>query len=82
VCWTGNWVWTGERMDFDALQQRNVNTATTVRRRLAPAVAAAEVTAAATVAGASGPDDLGGVVRTDEGETPTAVEDAGAPAAR
>ncbi len=30
-------VWTGNRLDFDALQQRNVNTATTVRRRLAPA---------------------------------------------
>jgi ATP-dependent DNA ligase len=30
-------VWTGERMDFDALQQRMVNTAATVRRRLAPA---------------------------------------------
>jgi ATP-dependent DNA ligase len=29
-------VWTGERMDFDALQQRMVNTAATVRRRLAP----------------------------------------------
>ena len=29
-------VWTGDRMDFDALQQRMVNTATTVRRRLAP----------------------------------------------
>ncbi|MEV4267752.1 hypothetical protein [Kribbella sp. NPDC049584] len=30
-------VWTGDRMDFDALQQRMVNTAATVRRRLAPA---------------------------------------------
>jgi len=30
-------VWTGERLDFDALQQRMVNTAATVRRRLAPA---------------------------------------------
>jgi ATP-dependent DNA ligase len=30
-------VWTGERLDFDALQQRMVNTVTTVRRRLAPA---------------------------------------------
>ena len=30
-------VWTGDRMDFDALQQRMVNTATTVRRRVAPA---------------------------------------------
>lgn len=30
-------VWTGERLDFDALQQRMANTATTVRRRLAPA---------------------------------------------
>jgi hypothetical protein len=30
-------VWTGERMDFDALQQRMVNSAATVRRRLAPA---------------------------------------------
>ncbi|MEU4393099.1 ATP-dependent DNA ligase [Kribbella sp. NPDC023855] len=29
-------VWTGERMDFDALQARMVNTAATVRRRLAP----------------------------------------------
>jgi ATP-dependent DNA ligase len=29
-------VWTGERLDFDALQQRMVNTAATVRRRLAP----------------------------------------------
>jgi ATP-dependent DNA ligase len=29
-------VWTGERMDFDALQQRMVNTAATVRRLLAP----------------------------------------------
>jgi ATP-dependent DNA ligase len=28
-------VWTGDRLDFDALQQRNVNTAATVRRRLA-----------------------------------------------
>jgi ATP-dependent DNA ligase len=28
-------VWTGERLDFDALQQRMVNTAATVRRRLA-----------------------------------------------
>ncbi len=28
-------VWTGERMDFDALQARMVNTAATVRRRLA-----------------------------------------------
>ncbi|WP_241994947.1 hypothetical protein [Kribbella sp. VKM Ac-2568] len=27
---------TGDRLDFDALQQRMVNTATTVRRRLAP----------------------------------------------
>ena len=30
-------VWTGDRLDFDALQQRMVNTAPTVRRRLAPA---------------------------------------------
>jgi ATP-dependent DNA ligase len=30
-------VWTGERLDFDALQQRMANTAATVRRRLAPA---------------------------------------------
>jgi ATP-dependent DNA ligase len=30
-------VWTGERMDFDALQARMVNTAATVRRRLVPA---------------------------------------------
>jgi ATP-dependent DNA ligase len=30
-------VWTGDRMDFDALQQRNVNTAATVRTKLAPA---------------------------------------------
>jgi ATP-dependent DNA ligase len=30
-------VWTGERLDFDALQQRNVNTTTTVRTKLAPA---------------------------------------------
>ena len=30
-------VWTGDRMDFDALQQRMVNTAATVRRRLASA---------------------------------------------
>lgn len=30
-------VWTGERLDSDALQQRMVNTAATVRRRLAPA---------------------------------------------
>lgn len=30
-------VWTGDRMDFDALQQRNVNTAATVRVKLAPA---------------------------------------------
>jgi ATP-dependent DNA ligase len=29
-------VWTGDRLDFDALQQRMVNTAVTVRRRLAP----------------------------------------------
>ncbi|MEU4605526.1 ATP-dependent DNA ligase [Kribbella sp. NPDC023972] len=29
-------VWTGDRLDFDALQQRMVNTAATVRRRLAP----------------------------------------------
>lgn len=29
-------VWTGERLDFDALQQRMVNTTATVRRRLAP----------------------------------------------
>jgi ATP-dependent DNA ligase len=29
-------VWTGERLDFDALQQRMVNTAATVRSRLAP----------------------------------------------
>jgi hypothetical protein len=29
-------VWTGDRMDFDALQQRNVNTAATVRTKLAP----------------------------------------------
>ena len=28
-------VWTGARLDFDALQQRMVNTAATVRRRLA-----------------------------------------------
>ena len=30
-------VWTGERLDFDALQQRMVNIPATVRRRLAPA---------------------------------------------
>ena len=30
-------VWTGERLDFDALRQRMVNTPATVRRRLAPA---------------------------------------------
>jgi ATP-dependent DNA ligase len=30
-------VWTGERLDFGALQQRMANTAATVRRRLAPA---------------------------------------------
>jgi ATP-dependent DNA ligase len=30
-------VWTGEQLDFDALQQRMVNTPATVRRRLAPA---------------------------------------------
>jgi ATP-dependent DNA ligase len=30
-------VWTGERLDFDALQQRMANAAATVRRRLAPA---------------------------------------------
>ncbi|MEU8226181.1 ATP-dependent DNA ligase [Kribbella sp. NPDC048915] len=30
-------VWDGARLDFDALQQRMVNTAATVRRRLAPA---------------------------------------------
>ncbi|WP_346277676.1 hypothetical protein [Pseudonocardia sp.] len=30
-------VWTGERLDFDALQERMVNTAATVRRRLVPA---------------------------------------------
>ncbi|WP_433003343.1 hypothetical protein [Kribbella sp. CA-294648] len=30
-------VWTGDRLDFDALQQRMANTAATVRRRLAPA---------------------------------------------
>jgi ATP-dependent DNA ligase len=30
-------VWTGDRLDFDALQQRMVNTAATVRRRLVPA---------------------------------------------
>jgi ATP-dependent DNA ligase len=30
-------VWTGDRLDFDALQLRMVNTAATVRRRLAPA---------------------------------------------
>jgi ATP-dependent DNA ligase len=30
-------LWTGERLDFDALQQRMVNTPSTVRRRLAPA---------------------------------------------
>lgn len=29
-------VWTGDRMDFDALQQRMVNTAATIRRQLAP----------------------------------------------
>jgi ATP-dependent DNA ligase len=29
-------VWTGDRLDFDALQRRMVNTAATVRRRLAP----------------------------------------------
>jgi ATP-dependent DNA ligase len=29
-------VWNGERLDFDALQQRMVNTAATVRTRLAP----------------------------------------------
>jgi ATP-dependent DNA ligase len=36
-------VWTGERMSFDALQQRNVNTPATVRRRLAPALPASLV---------------------------------------
>jgi ATP-dependent DNA ligase len=30
-------VWTGERLDFDALRERMVNTAATVRRRLVPA---------------------------------------------
>ncbi|GAB2662381.1 ATP-dependent DNA ligase [Kribbella swartbergensis] len=30
-------VWTGERLDFDALQQRMVNTVATVRTKLAPA---------------------------------------------
>jgi len=30
-------VWTGERLDFDALQERMVSTAATVRRRLVPA---------------------------------------------
>ncbi|WP_168197265.1 ATP-dependent DNA ligase [Kribbella sp. ALI-6-A] len=30
-------VWTGNRLDFDALQQRMASTAATVRRRLAPA---------------------------------------------
>jgi ATP-dependent DNA ligase len=30
-------VWTGARLDFDALQQRNANTAATVQRRLARA---------------------------------------------
>jgi ATP-dependent DNA ligase len=30
-------VWAGDRLDFDALQQRMVNTAATFRRRLAPA---------------------------------------------
>jgi ATP-dependent DNA ligase len=30
-------VWTGKRLDFDALQERMVNTAATVRRRLVPA---------------------------------------------
>jgi ATP-dependent DNA ligase len=30
-------VWTGDRMDFDALQQRMVNTAATVRSHLMPA---------------------------------------------
>ncbi|MDT7654885.1 MAG: hypothetical protein QOI36_6291 [Pseudonocardiales bacterium] len=30
-------VWNGDRLDFDALQQRMVNTATTVRARLVPA---------------------------------------------
>jgi ATP-dependent DNA ligase len=29
-------VWTGERLDFGALQQRMVNSAATIRRRLAP----------------------------------------------
>jgi len=29
-------VWTGDQLDFDALQQRMVNSAATVRRRLAP----------------------------------------------
>ena len=32
-----NWLWIGERLDFDALQERMVNTAATVRRRLVPA---------------------------------------------
>lgn len=36
-------VWTGERLDFDALQQRMASTAATVRRRLAPAQPAAFV---------------------------------------
>ncbi|ADB30630.1 ATP dependent DNA ligase [Kribbella flavida DSM 17836] len=36
-------VWNGERLDFDALQQRMVNTVTTVRRKLAPAFPAAFV---------------------------------------
>ena len=36
-------VWTGDRLEFDALQQRMVNTAATVRRRLAPSQPAALV---------------------------------------
>jgi ATP-dependent DNA ligase len=38
ACLTASWwLWTGERLDFDALQQRVVNTAVTVRTRLASA---------------------------------------------
>jgi ATP-dependent DNA ligase len=36
-------VWNGDRLDFDALQQRMVNTATTVRARLVPAKSASFV---------------------------------------
>jgi hypothetical protein len=54
-----------------------------MRRRLTPAAAAAEVTAAATVAGAPGADDVGGIVAQEDGAEPvTAGDGVGAPAAR